>query len=414
MGLNLDVTAVTPVLKQRYTKKKIETLAFQSPAVGRFPKDGNYGGALYVGAIRIATTSAVSASDATAFTTGGPSQYKQWQCSWFNSYGSANITGAAIDQAKGDANALVDAMTGEVDGLWISMGINLGYCLWGNGGGALGQLNGGAVSGLTVTLLNINDVVKFYVGQILQASVDDGTGGGGTRSAGATQTLTGVNVNTGVLTAGTNWNTAIAAIGVSDFLFNQGNYAGVFPGIPAWIPNPTVALGSTLYTAFNNVNRTADPTRLAGINYQGGGAPKSESLIQLLALINRLGGRPTDFYANPVDFADLQKEMMSKASIVTVEAYKSPQIGFSAMRVVTPYGQLDIMNDPFVPQGFGWAINPAEWLLPSMGDVPKVLGEGVDGMEWLRVAGADAYQLRGGYRATTYCAAPGHQGCVQW
>ena len=74
MGINLDTAAVTPVLKNRYTDLKIETIVFMSETLGFMPKDPNYGGAMYVGAIRNATASSRSALDTVAFTVGSPSK----------------------------------------------------------------------------------------------------------------------------------------------------------------------------------------------------------------------------------------------------------------------------------------------------------------------------------------------------
>lgn len=409
MGINFDVTAATAILKNRYTKKKIETLAFMSPTLAKMPKEGSYGGALYVGAIRNAVTSSVSASDSVAFTTGSPSVYNQWQCAWKYGYASGNITGSAIDQAKGDANALVDGLTSEFDGAFIALGIKLGGDLFGNGGGAIGKIDGASnVATTLVTLKTPSQIVNFYVGQILQASVDDGTGGAGVY--GGTVTITQVDVNAGTLTASGNWSAGIASITNNSYLFPQGNYAASIIGFDGWIPDPSISTSNALYTSFNSVNRNTDPVRLAGVRYSGNGAPKSETLIQLATLVNRMGGRPNYCAVNPLDYSDIVKELGTRATITTVEAYKNPQIGFPGVKVATPYGTFDLAPDVFCPQGLTWLLNMDEWLMPSMGDVPKVLGTGIDGMEWLRVAGADAYQMRAGFRASTYCAAPGHQG----
>lgn len=416
MGLNFDVTAATPILKNRYTEKKIETLAFQSPALAKFPKKTDGGGLQYVGAIRYGITSAVSASDTIAFTTGGPSTYGQWQCPWKYAYASGNLTGAAIDQANGDMDSLVEAMTSEFDGAFIALGIHAGTALFGNGGGAIGQLNGGAVNTTSVTLLNTSQIVNFYVGQLLQASVDDGTGGGGTRSAGATNTLTGVDINAGTLTSAGNWNAAIAAIGVSDFLFNQGDYNAKFAGLAGWIPDALSRGG--LGTAFNNVVRSADPVRLAGVAYNGKGAPKSETFIQTCALVGRMlgaaagAGKMDLALVNPLDYADIVKELSTRVQYVTETLVDNPQIGFNGVKIATQYGTVTLLADPFCPQGKGWVLSTSTWLLVSMGKLPKVLGAGIDGQEWLRNAGADSYQLRTGYRATTYCSAPGWNGSM--
>lgn len=410
MGINFDVTAATPILKNRYTEMKVETLAFVSPGIGKMPKKSDGGGQQYVGALRNAVTSAVSASDTIAFTTGAPSNYVQWLCPWKFAYASGNLTGAAIDQANGDMDSLVDAMVSEFDGLFIALGIDGARALYGNGGGAIGQLNGGSVAGTTVTLLNISQIVNFYNGMLVQASVDDGTGGGGTRSAGATQTITANDVNLGTLTGAANWNTAIAAIGVNDFLFNQGDYNAKFPGLQGWVPDNNHR--SNLGTAFNNVTRSSDPVRLAGVAYSGKGAPKSETFIQTAALVGRMGGKPDLCLCNPLDYADLVKELSTRVQYVTAEAYENPQVGFDGVKVATQYGTITILMDPFCPQGTAWLLQTNTWLLVSMGKFPKVLGTGIDGQEWLRNAGADSYQLRGAYRATTYCSAPGWNGSM--
>ena len=47
MGLNFDVTAATPILKVRYTEKKIETLAFVSSGLAKMPKKTDGGGLNY-------------------------------------------------------------------------------------------------------------------------------------------------------------------------------------------------------------------------------------------------------------------------------------------------------------------------------------------------------------------------------
>jgi hypothetical protein len=412
MGINLDITAVTPVLKQRYTDKKIETIAFVTETLGMLPKDPNYGGSLYVGAIRNATASSRSALDTIAFTTGSPSVYQQWQVSWKQDFASANITGQAIDQAKGDANALVDAMTGEFDGAFISLGISLGGKLWGNGGGAMGSINAASYAVTALTLVDISRIVNFYVGQIIQISTDDGTGGAGVLTG--TGTVAGVDVVNGIVTLSANWSTAFTGMSGSTtyYIFQQGDYNAAVQGLPAWAPTSAARTGTFWTGAFNNVTRTSDPTRLAGSAYVGNGAPKAESLIYELVLVNRIGGRPTKALMNPIDYADVCKDLGTRVQYVTEEAFENAQISFDGVKVATPYGAVSLFSDPFVPLGSGWVVNMTEWLLPSMGKVPKVLGGGIDGMEWLRVAGADAYQSRMAYRACTYTSAPGHQGVV--
>ena len=406
MAFYFDQAAATAIAKNLYTRKEIETLVFESPLVGLMPKMTDGEGLQYVGAINSAVMSSVSTQDSIAFTTGSPSVYNPWQCQWKFGYVSANVTGTAIDQSRTDEGALVKIISREFDNGFKAMGIHLGQGIYGNGGGAIGQMaSSSTLSGTTIYLANASTVVNFYVGQIVNFSVTNGTGVGSVLSG--SLTLTGVDVNNGTLTTNVALNT-IVGITTTGFIFNQGDWGNKFIGVGGWIPDVNNRPTST--DSFNGLNRYSDPARLAGVFYSGGGAPKEESLIQTAILVNRMGGKPKHVFMNPLDFADVCKALQSRVIYTTEASFSNPQIGFDAAKVVTPAGPLTLMQDPFCPSGNAYLLDLSEWLMPSMGPVPKILGEGVDGIEWLRQPGLDAYQARIGYRLTTYCAAPGHQG----
>ena len=411
MGINFDTGYATAIYKQRYTDSKIETIAFKSALLAMMPKDPNYGGSNFVGAIRIAVTTARSALPTTAYTAGSPSTYERWTCAWENDYASANITGQVIDQARGNSNAMVDALVSEFDGAFIALGQSLGAALFENGGGAIGIVSAGSnVGSATITLSNISNVVNFQVGQILQAATDDGSASPGAGVLSGTVTLTGVNVNTGTLTVATTWSGGIASIAAGNYLFNQGDYGAKVIGLAGWLPNTDPGNSDS----FNGVNRSVDPARLAGARYTGNGAPYSESITELLALVNRIGGHPDKMFCNPLDYANIVKELGSRVIYTTETAFNNPQIGFRGIEYATPFGVMNILQDPYCPQGQAYALQMDTWLLPSMGKVPKVAGEDVDGLDWLRVPNDDAYQARFCYRATSYCKAPGWNGVVIW
>jgi hypothetical protein len=406
-----DIAQILPALKHRYTEEQIETLAFDSPAFAELPKDTKKGGDLYIGAIRSAIPSSRSASDAQAFSNGNASQYLQWQCPYFDDYGAANVSGRAIDRANGDENAMVNNVAGELDGMFEAHAQSLGSATWGNGGGSIGQISSG-FNTTTITLTNVSQAVNFWIGQQLQAAVDDGSLGAsnaGLLSAGAIATVTGVNIGTGVITCAAGWSTAIPALTSAAYLFMAGDYGAKFYGIPAWIPPPNVTVTST---PFCNVNRAQDPVRLSGRQYTGNGAPKSESMTQMSILLRLLRGKPDRFYVNHLDYADILKECGSRVTYDSVEAFKNPQISFPSATVKTETGDIKIVPDPFVPVGFGWMIQLNTWLIASMGKTPKI--QDFDGQDWLRQQGADIFQTRSVSRLTSYCMAPFKNGVVQF
>jgi len=408
MGFNFDTSAATPILKNRYTDKKIQTLAFKSALLALMPKDSSQGGAQYVGAIRSAIGSTASHTDTVAFTAGSSSKYNQWQCAWSPAFSSANVSGNAIDQSKGDANALVDAMVSEFDGAFIDIGQLLGADVFGNGGGAFGQIaSTSTISSTTITLADPSKIFNFVIGQIIQLSLDDGTGGNGVRTG--TLTLTNVDIMAGTLTASAAWNT-IAGATVNDFIFGQGNYDLAFPGLAGWVPDANHRPASN--DSFDGVNRFSDPVRLAGVYYNGSGQPKTETLMRAAALTQRMNGRPDVCVLNPMDYAEIEQALSTNVRYVTVESFDNAQISFDAIRLATPFGMINLVMDIFCPQGSSWMLELDTWLLPSAGDVPHVAGEGVDGLQWLRSSGADAYQMRVKSLSSTYCSAPGKNGSI--
>ena len=259
-----DISAATPILKQYYTAKKIETLVFQSPLQAIIPKDTSGSGVSYVGAIRSALTSAVSFTDTVAFANGSSSVYKQWVCPWRSGYGRALVSGAALDQCGNDRGAFVKAVISETEGAYAAIGQQIGAGLWHNGGGSIGKLDGSTtVTGLVQTLANPSDAINFRPGQTIKSSATDGTSG--SVRVGSV-TLTAVDLFTGVLTASGNWDAGITTPVNTDYLFMDGDFGLAFQGVPAWIV-PNALRAGTLGTAFNGVTRSADPVRLAGVPY---------------------------------------------------------------------------------------------------------------------------------------------------
>ena len=396
---------VTPVLKQYYTEKMIESLVFKSPVIGLMPKDTNAGGVNYIGAIRSAIPSFISGSDTIAFGTGGQgSTYNQWVCPYISAYAAANISGIAIDSSANNKTAFVSAVTSEADGAFLAFGQNLSAQIWGNGGGSIGQIsNVSNVATTQITLTNPNQAINFWPGQVLSAATTDGTTG--SPEAG-TVTLAGVDIQTGVLTATGNWNTGISTISNTDYLFLSGNFDTAVQGIPAWIPVNDPASNDS----FNGVNRSTMPNTLAGVRYVNNGASKKEALMTLAMYINRNQGVPTHCFLNNVDFVQVLKDLQSDVRYVDQAAMTKAQISFRGVAMATALGDIVLMQDPFVPQGFAWMVDIKTWKMASMGPVPRV--SFLDDLTWLRAPTADTYQFRLISRIATYCSNPGHNGVV--
>lgn len=410
MGLTFSINDAQAITKIRYTDKTIATLATVDPLLGLMPKDEDGGGKNYQGAIRSAVGSAISPVDTTAFTSGGSSVYNAWTCNYSTLFGSANITGTAIERAKGTSKSLVDAMTGEFDGLFIGLGTTAAGFAYGNGGGSIGQIaNSSSTASATITLANPSLSLNFWQGQILNASADDGTGGAGVMSGSVTVLAVDHTIGTLTVTAA-SWATGISSITNTSYLFNQGSYNAAAAGLAGWLPpyNKRPTAGQL----FNGVDRSVD-SRMAGAYYNGQGNPFSSSLVKLSTNIARYGGgkKGMKAFVNFLDFAAIVDEQMGKAVISTDTAYKMPQVGFQGIRLIGANGPVDVYPTSLCPQGTGYVLEMPTWLCVSVGKLPKVFMD--DGNTWLRGAGADTFQLRAGSRGFTfYCSDPSHNGVV--
>ena len=404
-----DITAATPILKQYYTKLKVETLVFKSAAFALIPKDTGGGGSAYEGTVRSAIASNASFTDTVAFASTSASVFKRWSVPWRSGYTRALVNGQSLDATRNDGLAFAKALVTETEGAYDEIAQQIGAALWSSGGGAIGQISSTSDVSLTViTLANPLQGINFRTGQVIKSSATDGTSGSVRANS---VTLTKVDILTGQLTASGAWSTITGAAAL-DYLFMDGDFGLAWQGIPAWIVPPGSARATALGTAFNGVTRDVDPVRLGGVTYTGNGAPKKESMIQLGMLLQLVGAKPSHIFLHPMDFADLQKDLTTQCTITTETAYKNPQIGFAAINYVAPFGMIKVMSDPFVPQGLGFMLQMDTWKLASMESIPQT--KLWDNLQWLRVAAADQYEFRQLYRACTFCSMPGFNGCVRW
>lgn len=415
MGANFDITAATPVLKQRYTRKKVLTLAYTDQTFwAMVAKNENAGGISYNQPIRNALPQTRSAtftnSQASFAQAGGSSAYNNFAVTYKEDYATANITGQAIDRANGDMNALVDVMTNEIDGALLTAGRSIGIALFRNGGGARGQISATSNTGTTtITLATPTDITNFEVGMALQVSAADGTSG----AVRAGQVFVqAVDRDLGTITASStlggaaaNWTAGIAAAAASDYIFQYGDFGNMFTGVAAWVP--TTAPGAT---AFFGVDRSTDATRLGGVRFSGSGAPFEESLIDCAARLGREGAKPDCAFLNPLDYASLVKALGAKVIYDRATAFDMPDIGFEAVKLTGPKGPIKVLSDVNVPRGFAYMLQMNTWEFVSMGGAPKIIN--LDGNKMLRQSNADAYEVRIVTRGNLSCAAPGYNAVV--
>ncbi len=120
-------------------------------------------------------------------------------------------------------------------------------------------------------------------------------------------------------------------------------------------------------------------------------------------LLSREGGRPTHAFVQHQWYGALINALGSKVQFVDL---KGPgQIGFRAIEMYAANSSIKVLADRNCQAATGYLLKMDTWKLRSLGEAPKVLTYG--GPDWLRVAAADAAELRYGMYGNLMTEAPG-------
>ena len=333
-------------------------------------------------------------------------------------YQLVTITNLLMEQTKSNAGAFVDEASRTLDNGFRNISNNMAFELFAGGTASRGVISaaGVAVAGttLTFTLANSQTVVQFEVGMTLQASTTDG--GAALLGSGATvlaAQITSVNRNTGVITAVVVQDTFAATWVAGDFLQVYGDIgtagastiAGLLglSGMNAWIP-PADPLATD---NFWGVNRSADPTRLAGLRYNATSFSISEGLTNALALANREGAAPDLIILDFVSYSTLVNELGAKVQYIEL-AHDEVPVAFEAIHFHSAYGKIPVLADRSAQPQTAWCITQDTWKLRTLGKAPHILTYGMEGLEGLRVGNADALEIRIAYYGNLINSAPGY------
>ena len=331
-------------------------------------------------------------------------------------YQLVTITNLLMEQTKSNAGAFVDAAKLQMDGGFRNITNNIAFEIFGDGTGTRGIIGSttGASPNYVITLSNAQAIVNFEVGMTLV----NFTNTGGTISAVSATTgqVTAVNRATGVIgvtisSADASWTTAGQGLAVSgDVVSGTSSISGyvALSGLAAWIP--TVAPASN--DSFWGVNRSTDPTRLAGLRYDARLFTIEEGMTNALAFLNREGGKPDLAVMDFQSYAALVNALGAKVQYVQVK-HDEVEVAFEGITFQSAYGRVTVLADRSCPAQTCYLLTMSTFKLRSLGKVPHILTYGMEGLEGLRVGNADALEIRIGYYGNLICSAPGWNCVVQ-
>lgn len=293
-------------------------------------------------------------------------------------YQLVTITNLLMEQTKTNAGAFVDAAKLQMDGGFRNLTNNIAFELFGDGTSTRGSStsastqNSTTVGGTVLPLTNAQTVVNFEVGMLLVASATQG-------GAPSTDTvmITAVDRANGIVTG-----TASAASLSGNWAIGSGTayltIAGDLPsagasstssylalsGLQAWIPVTTPSATDSFW----GVNRSADPTRLAGCRFNATSYTIEEGLTNALAFLNREGGKPDLCIMDFSSYASLVNALGAKVQYVQVN-HDEVEVAFEGITFQSAYGRVTILADRSCPPQTAYLLTMKTWKLRSLGKV---------------------------------------------
>lgn len=399
MATQLDLTSFDAMLKELYPDKTPEHVATRNrPWLRMVNKQDIFEGDLLVQPVLHEFPAGRSATFATAQTNAFPSESVKFNLTRVRDYGNVLIDAETIRASRSNRGAFVRARQQEIDGVLMALGKSASIALYGSGSGSIGQIATGGIAGAVVTLTNADDVAYFGLNQVIVASTVDG--GGAVK--GGSVTVLSRDEDAGTVTFTVAYTTGIGTGAVLDFLFVQGDYDLKITGLAGWLPLVAPTGGDNHF----GVDRSTDPTRLAGLRQNTPATSVEENILTLAEKIVRNGGEPDLCFINHTAFSNLVKGLGTKVEYQG--AGGTADSGFRAVMIHTSAGMVQVIADPDCPPDRGYILTQRVWSLFHLDGFPHI--DRLDGNTGLRQSAADGIEVRARYWAQLGCWAPAWNG----
>lgn len=399
----LDLVSFDAALKEYYTDLMIQDLTYKNnPFLAMVPKSERFVGRNMPIPIKHGNPQGRSATFQTAKANQTATQLKQFLITRVKDYSLATIDSETMDASANDAGAFIEAATIEIDSAIESLVQSMSMNVYKSGYAVRGRVGSSAAT--QVTLSVEDDIVFFEVGMVLVASILEG----GPLRAGS-MTVQKVDRDNGVITV----DALIAGLADGDFLYVQGDVVqagGVklqVSGLDAWVPRVAPTTGDSFF----GLDRSVDPTRLAGQRIDGTGLTIKEALLKVAVRCAREGGAPDVALVNLTQYERLENELGAKVQYMKRDAKDlQASIAFTGINIHGPRGEIAVVPDHNCPIDTAYVLQMDTWKFHTLGGAPKLLTH--DGNQMLRVSDQDAVEVRIGYYGQLACNAPGRNGRV--
>jgi len=273
--------------------------------------------------------------------------------------------------ATGDMSSFYEEFTADLVSMKVRMAERLNFFLYRNAHGGVGQITYTATA-TSLTLQVPQNHPIFEIGDAIQIAANNSGVPGTIRGSGAKVYIVAINRESGVITCAASRggsaaaiDTTIASTATGDWVFPAGNLNAAVSGVQDWVQGSSVTS-----TSFFGVDRSVDPTKLAG-HIVTGSASIVNSLIDAAEKIEVYGAQTSYAFLNPADVKTLKKELENKTVIYkdvqsSIEGYN---ISYKAMQ----FEGITVISDLHVPKSKAFLLDLSTWELHVNGELASGL-----------------------------------------
>lgn len=338
----------------------------------------------------------------------------QWVVPWGEYVGAVEIPDKVIDLSASDMGAFFQNKKEEIDGLYGKFADSFEQYMFCDSGRSLGS---GTISTGVITFASAADTNKFCVGDLLQASANDGTSTGHSLlGSGSIGYVIAVNENAGTVTVSATSGGAAgdpASWTGTMYFFRYGDFGGtstpntIVYGLPAFIPATDPS------DTFCGVNRAINVGARSGVRIAAAAVAGKSTEQRLGMLCARMhsasySSTPTAIFVHPMAWYSLSEELSARGTRPLTE--KVGNFSFQTLKLQTPGGEVPILSSKFCPVNVAFAVNKKYLQIKHPSGFPKVVSG--DGLQLVRKGDSNVYE----YRIASYPAllvrAPGYFGRV--
>lgn len=398
--------------KDYYTLDRVRNLTFENrPFLAMIGKDTRFGGRRTPVPLIYGNSQARSASfaQAKALSTSSAVKSESFYVTESKDYSFATVDNFTIESTRSDKHAFLSAMRVAMDGAHNSLSDSVATSLWRDKSGYIGRVHSvpANATNMVIKLKSESDIAAFNLDQELE--IFDAKSGG-------TQKISATGVNTFKVIAvrrsigeivcqqaATNDKT----IAADDFLFVKGDRGARMAGVESWLPFERPTSGDNFF----GVDRSKDPSRLAGVIHDGSSENMEQGLIKLAHLIAREGGgRPDYAWTSYNNLRDLVLVLGSKVQYIKVDV-PYVKVGFHGIRIIGPTGDIKVIACPFLTDDFCYVLTMDTWKLRTVGEAVSI--SDTDSNRALRQDSADGVEIRYRFYGAVTCSAPGFNGVLK-